>query len=485
MSKLNLDRDVVESCRKTAHKITQQVHEMVSRHSTVSIERAFLRVIGVNDTLEGLPLVNHIVDPMSPEMLSKGIAYWMGSAMVAHKSSLMGIALKIAKKQIRLNDLPDVPFPEIKTAIQGPLRSALRRIDQKAERRGHLAEQHWGGYATHKLVRVATHDDQKDTLAALDAVDHGADIIELGRSPGHSLLDYVPVETQIRWRHMRRALDQRGKRNNSYARLLINGTGLCLPERAILGAEEGADALLTDALYSILFRNIQSERAFVDQHFARLVIARTGMTNHTMEEHFLSLVDSYRNAHQAIVTHFLQEQWSKKAGLKDDHLILSHSFSADPGMEDGFLYELAHAQMIREIFPKALVQYVPQTKSLSDNIAFSDAVHTLSYLVGIMTQFNILKLSHLNIAEYLMKSARGLGTEIHWQANGKVIRRARSVLDNTFKFLNGIEKSGLSKTLSQGTYLGIARDGDQGKGGRGVFRKDKQYYNPLWEALEK
>ena len=32
---------------------------------------------------------------------------------------------------------------------------------------------------------------------------------------------------------------------------------------------------------------------------------------------------------------------------------LGHAFEIDPPIEDGFLFELAQAQMVREIFPSA------------------------------------------------------------------------------------------------------------------------------------
>ena len=40
-----------------------------------------------------------------------------------------------------------------------------------------------------------------------------------------------------------------------------------MPEIAVMGAMERLDMMLNDAMYGILFRDINMERTFVDQHF--------------------------------------------------------------------------------------------------------------------------------------------------------------------------------------------------------------------------
>ena len=154
MSKLNLDRDVIESCRLSAQKIVRQLDEILLRHSSISIERATLRFLGVNDTLSGFPLVNLIVDSLPPNFLAKGIAYWIGRAMVVHRSSLMGVALKVAQKKIDLSALPEVPFGAIREAFANPMRSVLRRFDQKMERRHQALSRREGSNAIFKIFPV-------------------------------------------------------------------------------------------------------------------------------------------------------------------------------------------------------------------------------------------------------------------------------------------------------------------------------------------
>ena len=40
-----------------------------------------------------------------------------------------------------------------------------------------------------------------------------------------------------------------------------------------------------------------------------------------------------------------------------------HAFEMDPAVENTFLYELAQAQMAREIFPNAPLKYMPPRSS--------------------------------------------------------------------------------------------------------------------------
>ena len=44
---------------------------------------------------------------------------------------------------------------------------------------------------------------------------------------------------------------------------------------------------------------------------------------------------------------------------------MGHAFEMDPAVENTFLYELAQAQMAREIFPNAPLKYMPPTKFMT------------------------------------------------------------------------------------------------------------------------
>ena len=68
---------------------------------------------------------------------------------------------------------------------------------------------------------------------------------------------------------------------------------------------------------------------------------------------------------------------------------LGHAFEMDPMLENGFLYELAQAQMTREIFPKAPLKYMPPTKFMTGNIFRGHIQDALFNMVGIWTSQGI------------------------------------------------------------------------------------------------
>ena len=83
--KLNLDRDKIDRCRGVANRITAPVQKYIDRHSTTTIERSVLRVFGIEGALDGMPLVNLIVDNMPRNQLRRGVSWWFGKALVHTK----------------------------------------------------------------------------------------------------------------------------------------------------------------------------------------------------------------------------------------------------------------------------------------------------------------------------------------------------------------------------------------------------------------
>ncbi len=62
--------------------------------------------------------------------------------------------------------------------------------------------------------------------------------------------------------------------------------GLCMAEIAWMAAVERLDMLLNDAMYGILFRDINMCRTFIDQYVSRRFIARAGIVINTGEDNY-------------------------------------------------------------------------------------------------------------------------------------------------------------------------------------------------------
>ena len=156
-----------------------------------------------------------------------------------------------------------------------------------------------------------------------------------------------------------------------------------MPEIAAMGAIERLDVMLNDAIYGILFRDINMQRTIVDQFMSRVIIGYSGIIFNSGEDNYLTTDDAYEAAHTVLASQFINEQFAVLANIKEEQMGLGHAFEMDPEIEDGFLYELAQAVMAREIFPKARLKYMPPTKFMTGNIFRGHIQDALFNLVSI------------------------------------------------------------------------------------------------------
>lgn len=510
-NKLGINWDKVHECREMASRIVEPVQKFINKHSTTSIERAVLRSFGVEGAWMEMPLVNLIVDRLPKDELRGGIAPLFGHAMIVTGKSAEETALLMAKDENWYKKLPKTSFDKIKKMIEPLEAKAVEKLDAARVHKEKLIGKHATVKGPLKYVIVATGNIYDDVAQARAAAEAGADIIAVIRHTAQSLLDYVPhgittegfggtYATQANFRVMRQGLDEVGKKLGRYIRLTNYSSGLCMAEIAIMAAVEKLDLLLNDAMYGILFRDINMKRTFVDQYFSRLIVARSGMIINTGEDNYLTTDDAYKAGHTVLASQFINEKFALNAGMRPEQMGLGHAFEIDPKMEDGFLYELAQAQLIREIFHRAPIKYMPPTKYMTGDIFFGNVQDAMFNMVAIMSSQSIQLLGipteanhnpyvgdrHWAIknANYIFNNAKNLGEEITFNHNGKIVRRARLVLDNTWNLLKKLKTTGLMKGIGEGYFADVKREEEAGKGLEGVFEKDRDYYNPLEERLK-
>ena len=201
-----------------------------------------------------------------------------------------------------------------------------------------------------------------------------------------------------------------------------------------------------------------------------------------------------------LASQFLNEQFALKAGLPEEQMGLGHAFEISPDVENGFLYELAQAQMAREIFPKAPLKYMPPTKFMTGDIfrgnvqdALFNMVTILTgqklHLLGMMTEaihtpFMSDRAVSIENAQYIFRTMHDLGSEINFKKGGIIETRANEVLTKATNLLGEIEEMGLFTTLEKGVFADIKRPRDGGKGLSGVVLKDEYYFNPFIELMK-
>jgi len=514
MNKLNLDFSIVGGARRLARNIANDTQKFIDKHTTTSIERTICRLLGIDGVDEfGVPLPNIVVDHVQQiGQINHGIALYLGSTILHTNLSPQNIAEKISREQLNMTNFPLSDESEIKEVLASIIQKNLDIIKRNKQYREELINRY--GEKTEPLIYliVATGNIFEDMVQAQAAARQGADIIAVIRSTGQSLLDYVPYgattegfggtyATQENFRLMRSALDIVSEEESRYIQLTNYCSGLCMPEIAAMGAFERVDMMLNDALYGILFRDINMQRTMIDQYFSRMINAYAGVIINTGEDNYLTTDDAYDAAHTVLASQFINEQYAKLAGLSEEQMGLGHAFEMTPELENGFVYELAQAQMAREIFPNAPLKYMPPTKYMTGNIFKGHVQDALFNIITILTNQRIHLLGMLTEAihtpfmsdralsienaKYIFKNMKDLGDEIIFKEGGIMQRRANEVLKKAFELLTAIEKEGLFKTIEKGIFAQIKRPINGGKGLDGVIPRSKDYFNPFLEIMSK
>jgi beta-lysine 5,6-aminomutase alpha subunit len=513
-SKLGLDFEKVAHAKEVSKRIADDVQKFVDNYSTVAVERTLCRLVGIDgvDNNE-VPLPNVVVDELKDKgVLSEGAMFFLGNAMLETGLNPQQIAEKVAAGELDITTLPLHKNEEVQQAIQPIVEENIKKIRDRKAKRDQYLNTIGEGPKPYLYVIVATGNIYEDVVQAEAAARQGADIIAVIRTTGQSLLDYVPygattegfggtVATQENFRIMRTALDKVGEEEGRYIRLCNYCSGLCMPEIAAMGALEGLDVMLNDALYGILFRDINMQRTIVDQYFSRLLNGFAGVIINTGEDNYLTTADAFDEAHTVLASDFINEQLALVAGLPEEQMGLGHAFEMTPDLENGFLYELAQAQMIREIFPKAPLKYMPPTKFMTGNIFKGNVQDALFNQISIWTGQGIQLLGmlteaihtpfmsdrYLSIenAKYIFNNMKSIGDEMEFKEGGIIRQRAAKVLDDATELVEKIEKEGLFTALEKGIFADIKRPKDGGKGLDGVVEKGSNYFNPFIEILHK
>lgn len=511
-SKLNLNQELVNSSREISKNIAQDTQKFIDKHSTVAVERTICRLLGIDGVNDmGVPLPNVIVENIEAgNGLSSGAAMYVGNAILHYKQTPQEIAQRVADGDLDLTKIPMKDPFEIKLAIDEIAKASVSNIKSNRNKREAYLEEFGDKSGPYLYVIVATGNIYEDITQAVAAAKQGADIIAVIRTTGQSLLDYVPFgattegfggtyATQENFKLMRKALDEVGEDLNRYIRLCNYCSGLCMPEIAAIGAIERLDVMLNDALYGILFRDINMKRTMVDQYFSRIINGFAGVIINTGEDNYLTTADAFEEAHTVLASQFINEQFALFAGLPEEQMGLGHAFEMDPEMKNGFLYELAQAQMAREIFPKAPLKYMPPTKFMTGDIFKGHIQDSLFNMVTIMTNQKLHLLGMLTEAihtpfmsdralsienaQYIFNSMADISDEIEFKKDGMMQQRANKVLEDAHELLKEIEHHGLFTTLEKGIFGGVKRPIDGGKGLSGVVIKNENYYNPFIDLM--
>jgi len=511
--RLNLEPAVMRAARDLARQAGQPIVDLARKHTTVSVERAVLRLAGLRGAGEdGMPWVNQLADAISQTAgLQHGVALPAWDALLTGGyPSLCALAADAARRKVKFRIPAGEDARAARAAASAAVGAGFATIDAQRARRDATIAETAEPPAPWIYLIVATGDIHEDIPQAKAAARAGADVIAVIRSTGQSLLDYVPegatregfagtYATQENFRLMRSALDDVSRELGRYVRLTNYASGLCMPEIATLAGLERLDMMLNDCMYGIIFRDINPRRTFIDQRFSRQIHARAGIIINTGEDNYLTTADAVEAAHTVVVSQLLNEYFGKEAGLADGQLGLGHAFEINPAVPDSFLLELAHAQLIRELFPAAPLKYMPPTKHMTGNVFAGYLLDAFFSLCGMMTDQSILLvgmmtegihtpfLSDRDLAlenvRYVRDAAGRLGESFRPAPGGFIERRAAEVLTESIALLHRICGDGLLNAIADGTFGITKRPADGGRGLDGVIEKADGYLNPAADIL--
>jgi beta-lysine 5,6-aminomutase alpha subunit len=343
MAQVPVDTKVVARCRKLAADIAADVQRFIDGHTTVGVERVTLRALGVTGVDDqGVPLVNQLVDRIhAHKRLGFGASFAIGAAIATHGGTVQDAAERLAfgpesdllalvpgPDQESDHAIDEAKLTAARRALEGPVRDGLTRIDHARDERNALKNKHPDRAQPGtplKYVIVATGNIYDDAVQAKGAAHAGADIVAVIRATAQSLLDYVPegattegfggtFATQENFAIIRRATDEATAHFHRYIQQTNYSSGLCMAEIAWMAAVERLDMLLNDAMYGILFRDINMCRTFVDQYVSRRIIGRSGIVINTGEDNYLTTADAVERAHTVLASQFINEAFAHQAG---------------------------------------------------------------------------------------------------------------------------------------------------------------------------
>ncbi|MBN2693826.1 D-lysine 5,6-aminomutase subunit alpha [bacterium] len=507
----------VDECRDYANKIAEDIQSIIDQHSTESVERTTLRFMELDGvSSDGVPLVNTLVEKARKKgVLSKGIVHLIGAYYQLEEVESIQEAIdeiiydsEVDWKLLYKTELTTSTKEELTIFFQNRYKKLEQVKANKLEKKNRLKV----GKEPLKYLIVATGNIYEDVAQAEAAAETGADIIAVIRSTAQSLLDYVPYgattegyggtyATQQNFKIMREALDKVGERLGRYIHLVNYSSGLCMAEIAYMAAREGLDYLLNDAMYGILFRDINMKRTFIDQYISRRICSHFEISINTGEDNYLTTSDAFDFGYTVLTSQFINEAFATLAGLRKNQMGLGHAYEINPSIPQSFLYEFAQAKLIREVFPEAPLKYMPPTKHMTGDIFYShliDALFNIAskitnqsiHLLGIPTEALHTPLLHdrflaLKNVDYMFNAFEGFENEFDVVEGGLIEKRANQILDDAHQFLKDIADRGLMSVIGEGKFANIKRFPDGGKGLDGVFQKNSDYFNPMISLLEK
>ncbi len=167
-SKLGLNFELVNRARASAAKIADDTQHFIDQHTTVTVERAVCRLLGIDGVNDmDVPLPNVVVDHlMANSLLPVGAAWAIGNAMVETGKDPQGVADAVNSGELDLSKVPAHSDAEIRGAITPVVNATVERINKNVAKRNSYLKA-WGDKeGPYLYIIVATGNIYEDITQA-------------------------------------------------------------------------------------------------------------------------------------------------------------------------------------------------------------------------------------------------------------------------------------------------------------------------------
>lgn len=301
----------LDRIRGLAQDLASSLGEDARRTTTVGIERAVLRLIGVGGLDgDGRPLAASVVERAigtDPARLARGVLVPFAAAVALYEAPPGDIAQDVASGAIDLDlEAEALVDPrraeEVRASAEALVAAAFARIEANGTARLDLVD--ILGEPPAPLVSVpvrASHlDDARDEAAVLVA--GGADVLRIDVPASRELADLVPepagissadaevhaardarlagesapTGSQRALTELRGVVDEAAAERGAYARIAAVPRALGAPELAVVASAERLDIVHADPLTEVIDGGIDPARALADHSFLRRILRRAG-----------------------------------------------------------------------------------------------------------------------------------------------------------------------------------------------------------------
>ncbi|OGQ04294.1 MAG: hypothetical protein A2712_07535 [Deltaproteobacteria bacterium RIFCSPHIGHO2_01_FULL_43_49] len=455
---LNLDRDKLDSCYELAAQIVSHTAKYLDRHSSSSIERTTLTLLGVEGEHRGIPFASLMVEKLSKDQLRLGVAHWWTRALLATAEEPKKLAEQLARGKLKWNDLKEMPPSEIRKKAQQLAEENLQKLDQSKS----LPIQSIFYQRMLKPPVAFYHDDVK-TRRLLGALH---DVKKKGAAFCVTKVSSKEFLKEVYETHFLKSFWQEAKEFP----MVVTTQGLSVPEQTLMALQLGFRAIALDGLNNSLAGEVGLKRSLVDLNFSLILCARLSA----------KIVSRYLprfNPSQMFSNFLLYEQFARRHEISFENIVLSSGQTQD-NKEREFVSAFGFSQLLREAFSQSPIWYRLSIGADPFNFWIAGLTGQDCLLIDAMAD------GQLKQALHYTKQLEGLGDEVSFNTHGKIAREAHFILDQTWKFLKQIQQKTLWKAFEEG-LLTMTPSPVVNLGEEGVFQKSYHYLNPVWELLEK